>query len=61
MDPIESLPPTAASWLRSSAIAPFVPAYWRHLMERKYSAGTPGRIFAVSRISLDGLADDNLC
>jgi site-specific recombinase XerD len=29
-----------AAWLRASALAPYVPAYWRHLVERRYSPGT---------------------
>ena len=40
MDAFESIPPTAATWLRSSVLAPFVPAYWRHLTERQYAPGT---------------------
>ena len=40
MDAFDSLPPTAASWLRASALAPSVPAYWRYLTERRYALST---------------------
>ncbi|WP_157272337.1 tyrosine-type recombinase/integrase [Azohydromonas aeria] len=40
MDAFDSLHPTAASWLRGSALAPLVPAYWRHLTEQRYSLST---------------------
>ena len=40
MDAFESIPPTAATWLRSSVLAPFVPAYWRHLTEQRYAPRT---------------------
>lgn len=40
MDAFDTLHPTAASWLRSSALAPSVPAYWRYLTERRYAPST---------------------
>lgn len=40
MDAFDSIHPTAASWLRSSALAPSVPAYWRYLTERNYARST---------------------
>lgn len=40
MDAFDLLHPTAASWLRGSALAPLVPAYWRHLTERRYAQST---------------------
>jgi hypothetical protein len=40
MDAFDSLHPMAASWLRGSALAQSVPAYWRHLTERRYAPGT---------------------
>ncbi|QFZ81887.1 tyrosine-type recombinase/integrase [Variovorax sp. NFACC27] len=40
MDAFDTLHPTAASWLRSSALAPSVPAYWSYLTERRYAPST---------------------
>jgi site-specific recombinase XerD len=40
MDAFDSLHPTAASWLRASALASSVPAYWRYLTERHYAPRT---------------------
>lgn len=40
MDAFDSLHSTAASWLRGSALAPFVPAYWRHMTEKRYAQST---------------------
>lgn len=40
MDAFDFINPTAASWLRSSALAPLVPAYWRYLTERHYALST---------------------
>jgi integrase len=40
MDAFDFLHPTAASWLRGSALAPLVPAYWRHLTELRYARST---------------------
>lgn len=40
MDAFDSLHPAAASWLRASPLAPSVPAYWRHLIERHYAPST---------------------
>lgn len=40
MDAFDFIHPTAASWLRDSALAPLVPAYWRHLTERRYAQST---------------------
>lgn len=40
MDAFDFLHPTAASWLRGSALEPIVPAYWRHLTERRYAQNT---------------------
>lgn len=40
MDAFDFLHPTAAAWLRSSALAPSVSAYWSHLIERHYALST---------------------
>jgi integrase len=40
MDAFDSLHPTVASWLRDSALAPSVPAYWRYLTDRHYAPST---------------------
>jgi site-specific recombinase XerD len=40
MDALASLHHVPAAWLRNSALAPFVPAYWRWLIEQHYAAGT---------------------
>jgi site-specific recombinase XerD len=40
MDSIASIHPVPAAWLRDSDLAPFMPAYWRGLVEQRYSAGT---------------------
>jgi site-specific recombinase XerD len=37
---IESIHPVPAAWLRASDLAPFVPAYARRLVERRYAANT---------------------
>lgn len=40
MDAFNSVHPTPAAWLRGSALAPFVSAYWHHLIDRQYAANT---------------------
>mgnify|MGYP000231380824 CR=1 FL=1 len=35
-----SIHPVPAAWLSNSSLAPFVPDYWRCLIERRYSAAT---------------------
>lgn len=40
MDAFDSIHPTPAAWLRASVLAPFVPAYWRRLIERRYASVT---------------------
>jgi len=40
MDAFALVHPVPAAWLRDSALAPFVPAYWRSLVEQRYAAGT---------------------
>lgn len=40
MDALDFLHPTAALWLRDSALAPLVPAYWRYLTDRRYAQST---------------------
>src|SRR5438477_11144880 len=40
MDAFDSIHPTPAAWLRTSALAPFVPAYWHRLTERRYAPST---------------------
>ena len=40
MDAFDSIHPVPAAWLRASALAPYVPAYWCHLVERCYAPGT---------------------
>ena len=36
----DSIHPVPAAWLRASALAPFVPAYWCRLIERRYAPST---------------------
>lgn len=68
MDALASIPPAPAAWLRDSVLAPFVPAYWRYFVERRYSAGT-ARVYLCCiahfarwnrrcRTSVRDLADD---
>lgn len=40
MDAFDSIRASRAAWLRASALAPFVPAYWRRLTERHYAPDT---------------------
>ena len=40
MDAFDSIHPVPAAWLRASALAPHVPAYLCHLIERRYASGT---------------------
>ena len=40
MDAFDSIHPVPAAWLRASALAPFVPAYWCRLVERRYAPST---------------------
>ncbi len=40
MDAFDSIHPVPAAWLRASALAPYVPAYLCHLIERRYASGT---------------------
>ena len=40
MDAFDSIHPVPAAWLRASDIAPFVPAYVRRLVDRRYAADT---------------------
>lgn len=40
MDAFDSIRASRAAWLRASALAPFVPAYWRRLTERQYAPDT---------------------
>lgn len=40
MDAFNSIRVSRAAWLRASVLAPFVPAYWRRLMERQYAPDT---------------------
>lgn len=40
MDAFDSIRASRAAWLRASAVAPFVPAYWSRLMERRYAPDT---------------------
>jgi len=37
MDAFDSIHPLPATWLRASVLAPFVPAYWCRLIERRYA------------------------
>ena len=37
MDAFDSIHPVPATWLRASVLAPFVPAYWCRLNERRYA------------------------
>jgi integrase len=40
MDAFDSIHPTQAAWLRASALAPVVPAYWHRLTEQHYALAT---------------------
>jgi len=40
MDALASIHPVPAAFLRDGVLAPFVSAYWRYLVERRYAAGT---------------------
>ena len=40
MDAFTSIHSVPATWLRSSALAPFVPPYWNCLVEQRYAAQT---------------------
>jgi integrase len=40
MEALDFIHPTAAAWLRDSALAPFMLAYWRYLTERQYAPRT---------------------
>jgi len=40
MDAFDFIHPVPAAWLRASALAPFVPAYWCRLIERRYARNT---------------------
>jgi site-specific recombinase XerD len=40
VDAFESFHPVPAAWLRDSDLAPFVPAYVRHLVDRHYAVNT---------------------
>lgn len=40
MDAFDSIRASRAAWLRASAVAPFVPAYWSRLVERRYAPDT---------------------
>ena len=53
MDAYDSLHPLPAQWLRDSALAQFVPAYWRRLIERQYAPNT-ARVYlcAVAHFAL---------
>jgi len=69
MDAFDSIHPTPAAWLRNSALAPFVPAYWRYLTERRYARSTAkGYLCCVAhftrwsrrrRVALGDLAEDS--
>ena len=40
MDAFDSIHPVPAAWLRASALAPYVRAYWCRLIERRYASNT---------------------
>lgn len=40
MDAFDFIHPVPAAWLRASTLAPFVQAYWRRLVERRYAPNT---------------------
>jgi len=40
MNALDSIHPVPAAWLRDSVLTPFVPAYWRSLVEQHYSVAT---------------------
>ena len=40
MDAFDTIHPLPAQWLRDSVLAPFVPAYWCRLVERRYAPNT---------------------
>ena len=49
MDAIACIHPVPASWLGDSDLAPFIPAYWRSLIDQRYAANT-------ARVYLCGVA-----
>lgn len=53
MDAYDSIHPLPAQWLRDSALAQFVPAYWRRLIGRQYAPNT-ARVYlcAVAHFAL---------
>lgn len=57
METFDSIHPVPAAWLRDSDLAPFVPAYVRRLLERRYAHGTVrAYVCAASRTSHIGRA-----
>jgi len=40
MDAFDFIHPVPAAWLQASTLAPFVQAYWRRLVERRYAPNT---------------------
>lgn len=40
MDAFDSIRASRAAWLRASALAPFVPAYWSRLVQRRHAPAT---------------------
>ena len=68
MDALTSIHPVPAAWLRDSALAPFVPAYWHSLVKQHYAAKT-ARVYLCAvahfarwmrrrRLAVCSLADD---
>ena len=70
MDPLSSIHPVPASWLRNSDLAPYIPAYLRGLIERRYAAPTVRQyLFGVAhfarwahrrRLAVGDLVDDDI-
>lgn len=52
MDAFASIHPVPAAWLRNSDLAPFIPAYWRGLIDQQYAANTVrGYLYGVAHFA----------
>lgn len=70
MDAFTSIHSVPATWLRDSALAPFVPCYWRCLVEQHYAAQTArvylccvahfARWMRRRRLAVCDLSEDNV-
>ena len=52
MDAFAFIHPVPAAWLRNSDLAPFIPAYWRGLIDQQYAANTVrGYLYGVAHFA----------